>query len=419
MIERINNFDTSYFKIRVGGIQANSAAEKYVTDKVISFEITEELSKFMSGNIQLEEDFYFKTSASMKRFEDIEVWWGYKNKNQIQKDAYVKSQNPGELFTAGQLTRYAKGKIQNPSWVSGSDGKMIYNCSFYCFDNLWLGRDSKLYNKTTKGKVVLDVLTEMGITTSYVNFRRQNEIVSGDTKIYRDNASLFRFLGRLSLEWQCIFRIGFDVRTKQPVALFCNYDEDKSIEAFCNAIGGSVGSSVLWEYKGGKRNVMSYNCQYNTAAGGVGDNVQMTMINGQPTFRRFTAKGEKITTYRLNTAKMTKEMKDQANGAAQLQLFKKWEKAETWEEIEKYFTPIEETTAPQGVGLTSNIEAIGDPLCTSPARAKFGQGFPDVMKSKGIVFYHTGVTHKIDSSGYKISVSVADAFTVTGGSLVA
>lgn len=417
-IQSVNNFDSSFFSVKVKGITDNSAAEKYMTKKVISFEINEEIGKMMHGNLQMEEDFFFKTSFAMPRFNEIELQWGYKNKDQIQKDSYVKSINPKEIFTSGQLTRYAKGRIQNPMWTCGSDGKMIYSCSFLCFDNMWLSTGNKIYNNTTKGAVVLQVLQEMQITSTFIKFRREKDIVNGDTSIRRDNCSLFRFLNRLALEWQCIFRVAYDNKTKKPVALFCNYDDDKTIEGFVNTVDAATGSSILWEYKGGKRNVMSYSAQYNSSEGGTGDNVQIQIVNGQPTFFRTIASTQTVIYYKLNTSKMAAEMKGQGDTLAQSQLLTKWLQAQKWEDIKKYFDPISSTTAPQGVGLTVNIEAIGDPLCTSPARAKFGQGFPDILSSKGIIFYQTSVSHKIDQSGYKMSVSIADSFTVNGGTLI-
>jgi hypothetical protein len=86
---------------------------------------------------------------------------------------------------------------------------------------------------------------------------------------------------------------------------------------------------------------------------------------------------------------------------------------------QKYFEPCNETTAPQGMGLSAQLECIGNPLFTCPARAKLGVGFPDFFHTrKGLTFYQTRVSHKISRQGYTCSVQIADAFTVSGGSLV-
>jgi len=415
----INNFDSSFFSVKVEGILNGSPAAKFLTDKVINFEITEEMGKMMHGTLQMEEGFEFITSNSLKRFAAIEVQWGYKNKEQIQKDAYVKTKNPQEIFTSGQLVRFAKGRIQNPSWSCGSDGKMIYNCSFMCFDNSWLPSGNKIYENDTKFGVIMKILQDMGIKKSFVKFTRGRDVVNGDTAIRRDSRSLFRFLNQLAMEWQCLFRVAYDNKLKQSVALFCNYNDEKTIEMFVNTVGSCVGSSILWEYKGGKRNVMSYTAQYNSAEGGTGDSVKAIMINGQMTFQRTVAETQTVHYYVLNSAKMQQEMTAAGSAVAQTQLLKNWMSQQNFQDLvdRKYFRDVTSTTAPQGIGLTVNIESIGDPLCTAPARAKFGQGFPSVFSGNtiGTSFYQTSVTHKIDKSGYKMSVMCADAYSVSGG----
>jgi len=413
----INNFDSSFFSVKVEGILNGSPAAKFLTDKVINFEITEEMGKMMHGTLQMEENLFFMTSNSMARFTPIEIQWGYKNKNQIQKDAYVKSVNPKELFTSGQLIRFAKGVIQNPSWNFGSDGKMIYNCSFICFDNSWLNVGNNIYENDTKMGVVVKTLQEMGVKIFNVKFSMGDDIVTGDTSIRRDSCSLFNFLHKMAMEWQCLFRIAYDNKLKQPVALFCNYNDEKTIEEFVKTVGSCTGSSILWDYKDGKRNVMSYTAQYNSAEGGTGDSVRVMLINGQMTFQRTNAKTQAVTYHVLLPGKMRDEMQSAGNVAAQTQLLEKWMGAKKFEDIAKYFSDVTSKTAPQGIGLTVNIEAIGDPLCTAPARAKFGKGFPAIFSGIGIgtTFYQTSVTHKIDKSGYKMSVMCADAFSVSGG----
>jgi hypothetical protein len=418
----INNWDSSFFSVKVENVVAGTPAAKYLTDKVISFEITEEMGKMMHGTLQMEENFDFDTSSTLKRFAKIEVQWGYKNRNQIQKDAYVKAKNPGELFTSGQLVRFAKGRVQNPSWSSGSDGKMVYNCSFMCFDDSWLGAGSKMFNKALKGTVVLQTLLDMGILTSapFVKFRRDKEVVDGDTGIRRDNVSMFRFLHRLALEWQCLFRIAYDGKLKEAVALFCDYNDDKTIEMFVNRVGSSFGTSILWDYKDGKRNVMSYTAQYNASESGVGDSVTPIFgAGGTVTFQRTIAETQKVTYWVLQPGAMKRDMDAAGSIAAKTQLMQTWVGPQKFEDLvsKGYFVDVTSTTAPQGIGLTVNIEAIGDPLCTSPCRAKFGKGFPKIFSggTTGTSFYQTGVTHKIDKSGYKMSVMCADAFTVSGG----
>ena len=418
-IVRINNFDSSFFGVKVAGIPAGTPAAQYLTDRVISFEIVEEMYKMIHGTLQMAEDDAFTVSNTLKRFSIVELQWGYKNKDQIQKDAYVKAANPKELFTPGQLVRVAKGRIQNPSWSCSSDGKMIYNCSFMCFGDSWLPYKSKIYDNDTKFGVVVKILAEIGITPEFVKFTKGLEIVKGDTSIRQDCISTFAFLNRIALEWQCLFRIAYDSKNL-PVALFCDYNDDVTVSSFCNRVGSSIGGSILWEYKSGKRNVMSYTAQYNSAEGGSGDSVvAVPGPGGTMTFQRTIAETQTVTYYVLQSDVMLREMRKADTAQAQAQLFASWTNIQNFNELitKRYVTAQSSKTAPQGVGLTVNIEAIGDPLCTSPSRAKFGKGFPSVFSGNpiGTTFYQTSVSHKIDKSGYKMSVLCADAFSVSGG----
>lgn len=420
MITKINNFDSSFFSVKIDGILDKSIEAEYLTDKVISMQITEEMHKMITGTMVLMEDENFRTSLSLRRFRKIEIQWGYKNKEQIQKDAYAKIKNSKELFTPMQATRVAKGYIQNPSWQSGQDGKMTYSCSFICFETPWTLVGNNYFSSGNRFTVIQQTILSMGILVSFVKFRRMNEILTYDTGIRRNNISGFKFLNNLALEWQCLFRIAYD-KTGMPVALFCDYTDEASIMQFVNLVGGCTGLSVLWEYKSGMRNVLSYNAQHSQSEG-AGDNVVPMMINGAVTFQRFNATTEKVQYFVLNTAEMAKEMK---NSAAQAALFKDWIGRKSWDDtgangkaVSKYFTLMDDKTAPQGIGFTVSLEAIGNPLCTAPARAKFGKGFPAILGTDTTTFYQTSVVHRIDKSGYKMSVSVVDAFTMTQGTMV-
>jgi hypothetical protein len=420
MITQINNFDSSFFSVKIDGILEKSEASAYLTDKVISFQVTEEMGKMITGTLLLEEDESFRTSLSLRRFRKIEIQWGYKNKEQVQKDAYAKIKNSKELFTPMQATRVAKGYIQNPSWQSGQDGKMMYSCSFICFETPWMVTGNSFFSSGSRLVVIQQTLLQMGIVLSFVKFKRMQEILTYDTGIRRDNTSGFRFLNRLALEWQCLFRIAYD-KMGNAVALFCDYTDEVSIMQFINLVGGCTGLSVLWEYKSGMRNVLSYNAQYNQAEGS-GDNVVPMMINGQVTFQRYNAQTEKVQYFTLNSEMMSKEMK---SSAAQTELFRDWVGRKSWDDtgingkaVSKYFKAMDDKTAPQGIGFTVSMEVIGNPLCTAPARAKFGKGFPAILGTEGTMFYQTSVTHRIDKSGYKMSLTIVDAFTLTQGTMV-
>jgi hypothetical protein len=272
----------------------------------------------------------------------------------------------------------------------------------------------------------------MGIDNYYIDFKRQNEVITRDTAI-RQEESNFRFLAKHATEWRAMFRIATSNKTINPLAdppelamvgLFCDYDKDSTVNAFLNETLGASGDSSTFEYKlSGSPNVKSYTWQQHQGEAGSGDNVRVAVVNGKTEFYFMKADTEQVVYYKLNTALMQKELAQKANIATQAQwvtkMFEEANKGMANLVENKYFTPVNETTAPQGIGLSMTMECVGNPLYTCPARAKFSRGFPDVfLTKKGLTFYQTRVSHKINRSGYTCSIQIADAFTVSGGSLV-
>jgi len=359
--------------------------------------------------------------------------WGYSNIDLSGQQAFRKQSNSKELFSPTLVNRVVSGRIKNPSGGGDEHGVFTFNCSF-------LGREyedkskvrAKPFTSGKKGDVIAQVFADMGIDNYYIDFKRQNEILTRDTAVRRDESN-FRFLARYSQEWRAMFRIATSNKFINPyadppeysmVGLFCDYDKDTTIQAFLEDTLGASGDSSTFEYKlSGSPNVKSYTWQHHQGESGSGDNVRVAVVNGKTEFYFTKADTEKVQYYKLNTALMQKELSQQGNIASQAQwLSKMFEEANKGMDNlvnQKYFYPVNETTAPQGIGLSATLEVIGNPLYTCPARAKFSKGFPDFfLTKKGLIFYQTRVSHKINRSGYTCSIQVADSFTVSGGSLV-
>jgi hypothetical protein len=412
------NFDSHFFKIETPDIKELDPFGGDVSKYVTSFEVTEEIGRMMHGSISLLEtdhDLFGKVLGMGKK---INVKWGYKNLDLSGQTAYTKMNNTREVFGKGIAQRYAKAIIKEPSGGGDQRGIKMYNCNFVSYD--MFGWKSKIFDAPglTKMVVIQQVLLDMQITLSFIKFTRGKEMVYGDTAIRQDNSSNFRFLNQMATEWRCLFRIGYN-QAGIAVALFCDYDDDNSIKQFFTSTIGGIGDSILLEYKFGKANVKSYSWSHSESANGTGDNVRMNLVNGQPQIIRTVATSETVTAYKLDVDKIKNEFAAVAsNPSSVMKHASDLMQNQTMEELvaKKYFIPYTSSTAPQGIGFSINVDCIGNPLCTAPARIKFGEGFPGILKNKkGLIFYVQSVTHKIDSSGYNMSLKILDSYTFTGG----
>lgn len=425
------NFDSSFFQVSVEGIK-DPLMKKDISDRIISLEIVEEMGKTITGNIQMmdEDDLRFTNVLKGKR---LNIKWGYSKLDLSGQQAFRKAGNSRELFSSTLVNRFVTGRTLNISGGGDENGVFTFNCQFIGreFDDKSKVRKTP-FSSGTKGDAVAEVFTAMGIDTFYIDFRRQNEVLTRDTAI-RPMESNFKFLVKYSQEWRAMFRIATSTKVRNPfadppehslVGLFCDYDKDVTIQSFLKETLGCSGDTCTFEYKlSGSPNVKSYTWQYHQGASGSGDNVRVVVVNGKTEFYYMKADTEQVVYYKLNTKKMQKDLSQQKDLANQT----KWVNS-MFEEADKgmenlvkkgYFYPVNESTAPQGMGLSATLEVVGNPLYTCPARAKFSKGFPDFfVVKKGLIFYQTRVSHKINRSGYTCTVQVADSFTVSGGSLV-
>jgi hypothetical protein len=258
----------------------------------------------------------------------------------------------------------------------------------------------------------------------FVAFRRERERVTNDTAILQGNMTDFMFLNNYAREWRCIFRLGVTSgRNPRPVALFCDFENDSLIDLFNQTTANCMGASAMFEYKKGMANCKNYTWNY--GGGGQGDNVRIVMgANGQPQFFRYRAETQSVVVYRMQPQNIRRAMQAaRASGGfrGEAEFVTEALKINTMDELvaRKFFEPATETTAPQGVGLSMNLDTIGNPFCTAPTRAKFGDGFPSIFHHKSrLKFYMTRVSHTMSRQGYMNSVQVQDAFAISNGTMV-
>lgn len=416
----ITNRDSSFFTIRTKPRQPEGVGKselmKDLADRVVSLEITEEWGKMINGSITFEDDNNWNIAYLLKFGTPILLQWGYKawstSLGSIKSD-------PRVISISGAPKRAAQAIVTNPSGSGSTSGEIRYNCSFVQnFTPPLTARFKKYPPRITKGALVAMVLTGMGIPSpmQFVAFSRMNESYDTGYQVVQDYETDYKFLVRLSMEWRCVFRIAYTPKG-DIVALFASPD---MVNLFPTAITGGIGLFNELRYKTAQfPNVKNYSWNHNVGDSGSGDSVRIVYVNGQPQYWRMKAKTDTVVFYKLNTEKMKTEMA-KLNHAGKVALYKEWMSKENMDELirDKYYIPVEEKTAPQGIGLSLSAEMIGDPLWTAPNRAKFSGAFPDYFLMDKLHFFVRRVTHKIDRSGYNMSVEVVDAFTISGGNLV-
>jgi len=423
----LTNWDSSFFDVSFDGpLSIGIDYFESISDQVISFEISEESYKWSNGTIQIQDTADHMTSFGLKMGTPIYVSWGYNMRNIAPKEILVSTDDPTQINYAGKvMMRKAMGFVREVSGSCTTDGQVIYNCGFTCMPYGDVTRKSKTFKAGNKGTVVREVLFGMKVNIMFVKFgKREMEPVMAGTSINQCGMSDFAFLNRCAREWGCMFRIGFN-NLYQPVALFCRFDDDTMIQMFLAETMNVTGMSDLFEWKLGRANVKSYSWQRPSMETGTGDSV--TIIQGpmgEPIYLHQIAQTETVMVHRLNEKFTSDREKEIINSGMSFSdksaRIKEMLTIDTMEELvgKRYFTEYAQTTAPQGIGLQADLEMIGHPFYTVPARVRFGAGFPDIFGAEGVKFYQNKVTHKIDRSGYSCTVHVVDAFTMSGGTLI-
>ena len=112
-------------------------------------------------------------------------------------------------------------------------------------------------------------------------------------------------------------------------------------------------------------------------------------------------------------------LRSQGNLADESKAFLNIANAKTFEEVKRFFDPVDTPLAPQGMGFTANVLMKGDPRLTALTKVVFKNGFPAPLmqedSNKAIIkFFIRKVTHTFNKSEYACSVEVVDTYTLTG-----
>lgn len=415
MISFFNKIDSSFFEVK--GQDLDDKVTRLLNDNVISLSIVEENRQMIQGSIQFHDPNHY-ISRVFRTGRQLDLSWGYNSPPLVMFGSFARKLNRNEFFNPnGRMQRNnIKMVIQNPSGNLPEMGGITYNCNFYGSEYVNQEFKGRGFDTGNKGDVVRRVFFEMGINVMSIDFSRQKEIITKNTVIYQRETN-FKFLHRMAGEWGAIFRIGYNARG-MLFGLFIDYSKigDKFYSSqLSHALGGS---SMRFDYKTGLKNVISARWANKQGVGGQGANVQIRYgATGEPIFERYVTEGDSVTVWRLVPERISAELENLpiAERTAKMQEFLQ---AKDFEEVQRYFEPIRQTTAPEGIGYEINVKMVGNPFLTPPCQVMFGEGFPDFLGSKNLKFYCNKVTHKIGNEPYTMDVDVADAFTITGGSFI-
>lgn len=419
------NRDSSFFTVESPSLFGFSVKD----EDVISFSVEEELGKVLGGSISLR-DTYHVLSRILSTGTKLKISWGYK----------VASQDPRSFLTdvssgvcVGKGYRQAvTGYVTSPGGNGSSDGKISVNVNWYGSETRG-GKSPQIYGVGTKASVISQVMTKMGIPIvgQFIDFKRGTEAITPTTQIMQWQTD-FRFLFDMSTEWGAVFRVGYN-QLGSPIAVFTNFGSPL-MEAFSKLCGNAIyGNFIKLGYKAGISSsstpVKEYSWQNRMGLDGSGDNVQITMINGQPQFHRYVAETQTVETWKLNPNRIKGALEKAGSISEKTALMKNWMGAKSFNEVKWAFDKSVETTAPQGAGYTMNAKLIGNPCVTAGVRCSFsdegcgeGGGFPDFcypkVGSQMIAWFMRKVNHTVDRAGYNMDVELCDAFTLNNGMMV-
>jgi len=307
----------------------------------------------------------------------------------------------------------------SPSGNMNAGGNTTYTLTFYGdeFDAL---KSRRVFTKGTREDFVREVMSDLGADDVTVDFGTQNENLS-QTRSIRQWETNFRLLLRKSEEWQTMFHIGYKPDGSRA-GLFIDHNKYDTIKTkdFIKSTTGVTGSRrSLFFNVGTKSNVISANWKQNVGDGGNGDGVSVSIINGKSVVVRKVIQDQKVVTWRLNEERIRKELAKKDNVSDKIALTKELLSAKDFESVKKFFDPVVESTAPQGLGFELDIQMYGDPLLTIPCEIIFKDGFPPILtqtqnSSSLVRFFIMSSSHTLSKSGYKTAIKVGDTHAIGG-----
>jgi hypothetical protein len=404
----LDNKDSSFFTIESPDIELSGHD---FSKHLKSLSITEKTASMPQGSLIFNDpDNFF--SRVLRTGVRLNISWGYRDLKQTPDSLIAKKLNFDEV-SGSMIRRGYQGFVSSPTGGGGKDGTTTFSCNFSAFGFRGV-EESKTYETGTKRTVIDKAFNDIGVspTKRLIKFTLENDKVTKRNSVRQDETT-FAFLVRLGVEWNAMFHIAFSPEG-EPVGFFIdnNMVGNTSFPLWVLKAGG-VSNSL--GYKGELNNVISYTWTSSESESGVGDNVRLDIVNGQIIYRRYQATEEKVITYRLDQDKIQDVYNNASDGGItqQLKLTKELLSKKDFESVKHFFTPVEQSTAPNGYGYRINAKMLGNPLFSPGNQIKINNGFPDRLGGKQSKWYIHEVTHTVDTSGYMMDVSVVDVFNLS------
>lgn len=409
--------DQSFFNITSPDLEVGDSVTELINRNIIDLTITEELGKHITGSLAITDPNQVWSKAFVQgKFFNLS--WGYtkfgKRFDQLRNQAQNQNEMVGNAVREG-----IECVTQTPTGSLPATGDSGYNITFYGGDFID-GKKKKVFTTDTRGDVITKVFKDMGITDTKIDFTGQNTQLS-TSKGVRQWETNFAFLLRKAQEWQTLFHLAYKTNGTR-IGLFIDHNkyDTQPVKEFMEGAVGARGSQRSLFYKAGpKSNVISGNWKQNIGESGQGDGVSVQIIDGKAVQVRRVIKDQKVLTYRLNTDRVRKEIESKENISGKFKAGKEILSAKDFQQVKRFFDPVEESTAPQGLGYEITVEMMGDPLLSIPIEVIFKEGFPPALgqtqdRSSLIRFFIRKVTHKLSKSGYKCSVTIGDTHANNG-----
>jgi hypothetical protein len=408
----ITNRDSSFLTIESPDVQVKDSDLSIYFE---SFSITEKSSAMPQGSLTFHDQNHL-ISKILRIGAKIKFSWGYKDFGTSLKSLLPIDLNFDEI-TGPLVRRGMEGVVTSPSGGGDQNGKITYNCNFTGIG--FKGIDTtKEFSSGKKRDVINKVFDDIGVSSTFrfINFSRGGENVTPTQSVRQDESS-FLFLTKLAKEWRALFMLSY-LPDGGIGGIFIEPGETDQ-NPFVKWMFSSSGNSHYLDYGGSVSNVISYTCTNLQGESGVGDNVQLEIVNGEIVFRKYIVEEQKVTTYRLNQDKVQDIYSDQSQDViTKTRIMQDYLSTKSFDQVKQFFDPVESSTAPQGYGFNVKAKMMGNPLFSPPSYIKIGAGFPEQIGNSQTTWYLESVTHNIDQSGYQMNIEVVDAFALSKVGLV-
>lgn len=386
--------DNAFFKVKLDG-----SDYQVLSPNVKSLTLTEELNKGIEGSLSLRDQNYVAHSK-IRTGTPIEITWGYG----LSFPKSIFPPAPGEIVGLPQRT--IKAVVQAPNGSGQDNGDVNYSINFYERE-MRSDKLSRVFSNGDYTNLVKQLFGEMGVSEMEVDFEKGSLAIDTHNP-ERQHGTNHNFLVELAER----FRVAYRVTTIgiRKLALFTDYKKlNKSV--FARKLSGAFGTKRTLSWRTDVANVMSWNWKENFGEGGQGDAVAIRVdAQGNRVFDRKVIEGGSVVVWRLEPERVKAELMKNRSLGNEIQFVQKIAETKSFEEVKRFFSRVEERTAPQGPGYEIGVKMFGDPFLTPPMQVVFDKSFPSQLYAPQLTYFIRKITHTIETK-YTIDMSVEGVYS--------